>query len=253
MTKRTDKRRAALGKERTPLHDERCKGSLAVSLENIKQTDLSQSERDLLKEDGTRWKRMGDGAHLEDWLAYYPGLAIRRTLAMKLAHTNRPEGRGYAEAFNQLMKADGLDTKRDKTGTSFTAVLWLNDDPERIQVLRELRAAMTPGQRSRLNSPISARQRVEKIMKAREAGTEDTVRESPVALLKNTITDLEREVKDLKAKLAKADAGSLFDLKLDNADGIAMGIVENISREKARNIAKAIEARLNKKQQKPAG
>ena len=55
--------------------------------------------------------------------------------------------------------------------TSISAVLWLGDDPERMKVLRELREAMTPGQRSRLNSPITARQRVEAILQARRTAT----------------------------------------------------------------------------------
>ena len=141
-----------------------------MQVEAIKLSDLTQSEREVLKEDAARWKRMGAGSHLDDWLSYYPGLAIRRRLAMRLAFTNKPEGKGYAQAFAELMKADGLLDPAGKT--SFTAVLWLGDDPERIQILRELPEAMTPGQRSRLNSPITARQRVEAITQARRHGTE---------------------------------------------------------------------------------
>jgi hypothetical protein len=249
MKKSADKRRAALGKERTRRHDDRWKGSLAMQVEDIKQTDLTQSERDVLKDDATRWRRMGGGGHLDDWLDYQRGLMIRRTLAMKLAHTNRPEGKAYTQAFAQLMKADGLDTM-DKT--SISAVLWLGDDPERMRVLRELREAMTPGQRSRLNSPISARQRVEQITKAREAGTEETVRSSPVALLKNRITEQARKIAELEQQLAKATDGSLFDLKRDSTDDIATAIVSNISESKAKGLAAALTARL-KKQRKPAG
>jgi hypothetical protein len=111
---------------------------------------------------------------------------IRRRLAMRMAFTNRPEGRGYIQAFAELMQADDLDTM-DKT--SISAVLWLGDDPERMKVLRDLRDALSPGQRSRLNSPITARQRVEAILKAGQHGpeVEETVRVSPVALLKEQI------------------------------------------------------------------
>jgi hypothetical protein len=218
-----------------------------MSVEDIKQTELTQSERDVLKDDATRWRRMGDGGHLDDWLAYQPGLEIRRRLALRLAFTNKPEGKGYALAFAQLMKADGLDTM-DKTGIS--AVLWLGDDPERTRVLRDLRNAMTPGQRSRLNSPISARQRVEKIMKAREAGNEGKVKESA----KKKIAELEREVARLKQELAKTEDGSRFDLKNDEPDQIAAVITDiTVICQEANAIAKAIDARLKKKQQKPAG
>jgi hypothetical protein len=130
----------------------------AMTIDTIKQTDLTVSERQVLDDDRDRWRRMGSGAHLDDWLAYGPGLLIRRRLAMRIAYVNRPEGKGYARAFAKLMEHDGLDTM-DKT--SISAVLWLHDAPERLSVLREIRETMTVGQRARLNSPISARQRVE--------------------------------------------------------------------------------------------
>jgi hypothetical protein len=222
-----------------------------MEVETIKQSDLTQSERDVLREDAARWKRMGAGSHLDDWLAYYPGLAIRRRLAMRLAFVNKPEGKGYAQALAELMKADGLSDPAVKT--SFTAVLWLGDDPDRMKILRELREAMTPGQRSRLNSPITARQRVETILQARRDGVdEETVRASPVALLKEQLTAREREIAELKQKLAKHDEGSLFDLKHDSVDAIALAIVGNSSAHKAKTLADGILARL-KKSQKPAG
>jgi len=205
----------------------------------------------VLKEDGKRWHRMGASGHLDDWLAYYPGLAIRRRLAMRLAFTNKPEGKGYAQAFAELMKADGLLDPAVKT--SFTAVLWLGDEPERSQILRQLREAMTPGQRSRLNSPITARQRVEAILLARQHGVdEETVRASPVALLKEQLTARDREIARLKSELAKHSDGSLFDLRHDSADDIALAIVSNLSAPKAKTLADGILARL-KKSQKPAG
>jgi hypothetical protein len=221
-----------------------------MQVEAIKQSDLTQSEREVLKEDAARWKRMGAGSHLDDWLSYFPGLAIRRRLAMRLAFTNKPEGKGYAQAFGELMKADGLLDPAVKT--SFTAVLWLGDDPERMKVLRELREAMPPGQRSRLNSPITARQRVEAILQARRHGVEESVKTSPVALLKEAMVEQAREIVELKQKLAKHEQGSLFDLKHDSADDIASAITGNLSARKAKSLADGILARL-KKSQKPAG
>ena len=191
-----------------------------------------------------RWERMGAGGHLDDWLAYYPGLAIRRTLAMRLAHTNSPVGKRYADAFRELMKADGLDANH-----SLSAVLWLGEDPERMRILRELRDAMTPGQRSRLNSPIAARQKVERILKACPGGTEDTVRVSPVGLLKKQITEQAIQIAKLEAKLAKQAEGQ-FDIKRDNADNIAAAIIGNISEYKAEAIATGIATRLKKMRQK---
>src|SRR6478672_8735402 len=153
-----NKRRTHSGAGVSPPSQRAIKGSLATQIDDIKHKELTPSEYEVLSRDKERWQRMGAGGHLDDWLAYQPGLMIRRRLAMRLAFTNKPEGKGYVQAFAELMKADGLDTM-DRT--SISAVLWLGDEPERLKVLRELREAMTPGQRSRLNSPITARQRVE--------------------------------------------------------------------------------------------
>src|SRR6516225_12357015 len=83
-------------------HNDDRKGITAMTIDDIEQTELTASERGVLSEDRKRWKRMGEGAHLDEWLAYGPGLLIRRRLAMRLAHTNRPEGRGYVTQFAGL-------------------------------------------------------------------------------------------------------------------------------------------------------
>lgn len=222
-----------------------------MSIESIEQTELTQSERAVLAEDRKRWKRMGAGAHLDDWLAYGPGLMIRRRMAMRIAFVNKPEGRGYVMAFNQIMKHDGLDGM-DKT--SLTAVLWLHDDPERMSTLREIRDTMTVGERARLNSPITARQRVEKVLKAREGGTEEAMKTSPMFILKRQVAEQNRQIAHLKEELASAETrdGSLFDLKRDSADDIVNTIIGNVSAHKATTIAKGVLAALKKKQA-PAG
>jgi hypothetical protein len=75
---------------------------------------------------------------------------IRRRMAMRAANTNRPEGRGYVEAFNRIMIKDELYDPNPKNPkeearwrTTLTCVVWLHDRPERLQILRELRDAMS--------------------------------------------------------------------------------------------------------------
>jgi hypothetical protein len=170
------------------------------------------------------------------------------------AIVNRPEGRCYVETFAALMKRDGMDTDDNSTKTAMTAVLWLHDDPERITALRELRDAMKPGERARLNSPISARQRVEKILKARAKGSDAEAKDkaSPVARLKAQIAEKDREI----AKLTARSDGSLFDLRADDVKSIAEAIAANISENKASALASAITLAVKKrkrKRQSPAG
>jgi hypothetical protein len=222
-----------------------------MDIAHILQTELPQEEREVLSEDRERWKTMGAGSHLEDWLAYAPGIRIRRQLAMKINHTNEPKGRGYNETYGQLLRLDGFDVKDGRLMTSLTAVAWLDD---RTEILRKILDTLSPGERSRLNSPITARQRVEKVMKARSEGEEEKkLRVSPVTLLKQKNTEQAHKIADLEEKLAAAEQrdGSLFDLTKDNAADIATIVVQTISPTKARTIASKIIELL--KQAKPAG
>ena len=170
-------------------HSERWKGTFAITIDDIKHTDLTQAERDVLKADRERWERMGNSGHLYDWLDYHPGLSIRRRLAMRLAYTNRPEGKGYALAYNQLMRADGFDTNDKTMMSQMAAVLWICDIPEHKQILQEILDALSPGQRSRLNTPIAARQRIKTVLDAREHGTEEKVKEAPLTLAKQQLAE----------------------------------------------------------------
>ena len=223
-----------------------------MSLDDIKRTELTQSEREVLTQDSERWKQMGSGAHLDQWLAYGPGQAIRRHLAMKIAYTNRPEGKAYTTAFGDLLRADGFDTNDKKLMASLTAVVWLHDDAERLTILRDIRQSMTPGERSRLNSPISARQRVEAILKARAGGTENKLSKSPLAIYKQQIAEQNRKIAHLEEQLAASEQGSLFDLKRDTAESIGMILAEHLSESRFDAAVKAAKARYKRKQV-PAG
>lgn len=223
-----------------------------MSIDDIKQTELTPSEREVLQADRKRWKDMGSGAHLDQWLAYYPGLEIRRRLAMRIAFTNRPEGKGYNAAYGQLLHDDGIDIKDKSAMTAFTAVQWLGDDPERMMILREIRDAMTPGQRSRLNSPIAARQRVTALLAARAGGTESKQKHSPLAIYKQQIAEQNRKIAHLEERLAAAEAGSLFDIKRDNAEDIGRVMADHMSEGRFETAVKAAKAHYKRKQ-KPAG
>jgi len=224
-----------------------------VTIENIKRTELTDSEREVLTEDRKHSRVMGTGAHLDAWLAYGPGLQIRRRLAMQIAFVNKPEGRGYVQAYGQLLRDDNFDTNDKKLMAALTNVLWLTDNPEHVSLLREIRETMSPGERSRLNSPLAARQRVEKVLKARNGGSEESSRISPVAVLKRGLVEREHRIADLEEKLAAVEHrdGSLFDLKRDTADDIGRTIVATISASKVKAIIAALTNELKKP--KPAG
>ena len=121
-----------------------------MTLDNIEQSELTASQREVLAQAAEASKRLGAGAHLDDWLTLTPAVWIIRHLAMKLNHVNRPEGRGYAESFGQLMQRHGLHIF-DKT--TITALLWLDDDPERMRILREIREQHEAGRARQAQFP----------------------------------------------------------------------------------------------------
>jgi hypothetical protein len=154
-------------------------------------------------------------------LAFGPGLLIRRRLAMKIAYHNRPEGKGYTQAMSRLTEFDGLHTMdgRGKVDSSkktdISCVFWLHEDGTRLDILREIRDQMTPGERSRLNSRISACRRVEKIIIARDGDpeAEGKIKDSPLPRLKTMNVEMARKLAHLEEEKAARDTdGSLFDL-----------------------------------------
>lgn len=242
-------------------HDESWKGAIVMIIE-AELEQLSESQRKMLKEDAKRWARIGAGAHLDDWLAFGPTLHLLRGIAMRAAHANTPQGRRYSFAFSELLESEGFKGMERNT---ISAVLWLHDDKARIDELNAIRSVMTPGQRSRLNSPISARKRIEasinarEITKAREANgnhadaPESEIKLSPMAKLKNELADLRREKANLEREYnaLKKNDGSLFDLKRDKIADIVGIMTTAISPRRAEDIARGVLKRLN--QAKPAG
>jgi hypothetical protein len=112
--------------------------------------------------------------------------------------------------------------------------------------------ACRPGNAPRLNSPISARQRVENMLKVRAGGemAEATQRTSPVAMLKQQLAERDREIAQLKALRRE---GLLFDLKNDTVKDIGTAVVGTVSEGRALNIADAIKNAVKAKRSKPAG
>jgi hypothetical protein len=171
------------------------------------RADLDAEDRKTPAEDRRRMERLGKGSQLDDWLAFGPGLLIRRRLAKNiagLAETDRAKGHRYSRAFKEQMEMDGLydrTTKSDVMKSTFTAVLWFYDDEKleerRKEILEEIRHNMTPGQRARFNSPISAQQRVLDELRTRGLAPAKKLRAQPANDLDQAnarIVELEEEL-----------------------------------------------------------
>jgi hypothetical protein len=66
MTK-AKKRRPPVSHHRRRAHDARWKGSLAMTIENIEENDLTASEREVLAADRERFQRLASGSHLDEF------------------------------------------------------------------------------------------------------------------------------------------------------------------------------------------
>ena len=106
-----------------------------MSTKSALRADLDAEDRKTLAEDRKRMERLGKGSQLDDWLAFGPGLLIRRRLAKNiagLAETDPAKGHRYSRAFKEQMEMDRLydrttNAKSDVMKSTFTAVLWFYD------------------------------------------------------------------------------------------------------------------------------
>jgi hypothetical protein len=234
------------------------------------RTELDDAERAILIEDRKRWAKLGTGAQLDEWLAFGPGLMIRRKIAMRIAQTNEPIGRRYTDAFIAQMAMDGLydpSTTTNVMKTTFTAVLFFHEEPvqRRLDVLAEIRCDMTAGECARLNSPITARQKVEKAL--RERGIMDAAK-PPAKAAPKPASDLKCELEQVKARnselveelhIARGEDGPVFDLRngaefdlrKDALKDIAKKIVMLVSPNRAEKIAHAILKALREQSEAP--
>jgi hypothetical protein len=199
---------------------------------------------------------MASGAHLNEWLAFQPGLAIRRRAAMRFAHTNEPKGPLYTAHYSLLLREDGFNTEDKTLMCALSAVVWL-DTPERKEILRKILADLSPGQRARFNSPITARQRVRAKELEKPAPADGPPPPPPKPkkpTQKEQLADARREIEELKRK--QGDGGSLCDFKTSNAAEIGKTIAQNVSESKEHEIHKAAlawYAERKKKNRAPAG
>ena len=76
-----------------------------MSAKSALRVDLDAEDRKTLAEDRKRMERQG--SQLDDWLAFGPGLLIRRRLAKNivgLAETDPAKGHRYSRGFKEQME-----------------------------------------------------------------------------------------------------------------------------------------------------
>ena len=77
------------------------------------------------------WHRLSTGHARKDWLLVGKACQWLRAEAMRTAHVNKPEGRGYNQEFSDLLKANGFDAIDKSTRSRLFCILDNIDDVEK--------------------------------------------------------------------------------------------------------------------------
>jgi len=213
-------------------------------LDDIINTDLSEQEREHLHRSSDLWDQMKRGKHLDDWLSYTIDIVGLRKLAVRYTNA-KPGTRPYNELFGPLLARyfPGM------SGQEASYILWINDDPLRLQILNDLRRE-DPRFGAKVTTPGAACKHIRRVLKERYGG--EGVKASDRVSPTEQISALKRRVAELEERLKHADEGSLFDLKRDDAESIERIIFETTGPAKSLKIAKLLTERHAKLKRKPA-
>jgi hypothetical protein len=177
---------------------------------------------------------------IDRWHDAGKALVTLQTAAMRLAHTNQPQGPRYRAKWQEL--SDHVPHLRDLDKGSRSDACWLANEWEAVNAW--LQTLVYP-ERWRLNHPTSIHRRWKATHAApggEEAGT------SPAAGYKQRAAELEAENAELRQQLKRAqDDGSLFNLERDTGEQIGRVIGNSVGETKAAAIAKAIQAAVKAK------
>src|SRR5262249_35879708 len=118
--------------------------------------DLYEEERNLIRraEEALVTERLS----FERWLDIGDGLHSMQLAVMRLAHTNRPIGKAYNEAFKRIEPP--LPEMQKVDPRTRTDAIWLWENAERV---RQWRTTLSEAQRDKWNNPRTLRRRFEEM------------------------------------------------------------------------------------------
>jgi hypothetical protein len=158
------------------------------------------------------WGRLkkAQGRTWSEWMIIGDGLLEGRHWAMKVAGTNKPEGKGYVTAYAEWLKRYKVD---DMDRSDRAKLLQLMEERPAVE---EWRATLSDHERRNLNNPViiwrkwTAATRVKK-PRSRTAGvsaTEHGRAQATVEQLQARVEELEQELTSVKADAPAPSDGS---------------------------------------------
>jgi hypothetical protein len=225
-----------------------------MTVVNLQQS-MTNDDRAKFERGVALLKELQDGRPFEThWVPIGEGLlAIRRTVMTALS-LKKAKGGYYNDAFGRLCAKTPYAEMHKVSRSNLLYCM------EHLADLVEMRAGWTPTDRVRINHPDTLAKKLREFLNRAPEDKEQRPNASPMALLREKNETLTRANLDLAEKIAHLETrdGSLFDLKLDNAEAIVDAIVGELSKSKsgkakAKAIADGILARLKEKTLQPAG
>jgi hypothetical protein len=202
--------------------------TLEIDSNNLGCTVHPKSIDDCIRVGQEAWKRLSAGHAWSDWVLVGEALLAGRVEAMRVAHTNRPEGRRYNEEYGDWLKATGFDVIESTARKRLFKCL------EHRTEIQTWRTTLTTNKLLELNHPGVVLRRWEKACKKPDKTTPKRV--SHVEKLNASLIQLEEENTRLKREV---ENGSPF-TRADTARDIAGVVFRIISPSKAREVAREL-------------
>jgi hypothetical protein len=170
-------------------------------------------------------ERLTAGHHYADWIKVGRAVVVGRTEAMREAHVNRPEGRGYAAALHRWLVHTGLVRVIGDTGAR-SRLLDLVDHHDQVEAWRK---TLPSNKQLELNHPNTIWRHWKRSTVVPAPNKQP--KPSPVAKLKESVAILEEENQRLKG----LNGGNAFTSKDRPADVVRI-LVSTFSRHKLAEI-----------------
>ena len=120
---------------------------------NLGCPDQPKSDNELIRLGQEAWTRLTSCQSWNDWLLVGEALLVGRTECMRVAHTNKPEGRRYNEEFSSWLKATKFDGIDKSTRSRLFECLTCRSDIEKW------RKTLPTSERLKLNYPTAVLRR----------------------------------------------------------------------------------------------
>jgi hypothetical protein len=227
-------------------------------IERAIQNDLSAEDRALIERGRDLSRQKVEGFDLDNWIVIGLAHNAHVRLALRLANTNKRSGQLYTKYLSAIMKHHGTDDQDKAYKGILTALAFICEEthPERLEVLAEARAEMSPGEKAKLGSPHTARILIKKRLDQKSGYEPAPKAPSPIARLKQENEELKRAKADLEETLASSETqGSLFDWDRDKVGDISATLIAS-KPSKAKSLRDSLTAglkALDAKKKQPAG